>query len=391
MRARNTRELAAADAVAMLRTELDNRAITAQMTGHGSGRVRVLRCELEDPARHVAVQGSGRGEDTQAEASALFETWERYCHITGFDSMRFDGGRTRLMRPAEIISQPALTDDAMLSRLAKDHPGRRVGCLLFDPFFNAAEPLWYPGFARFPWCKQYPIPGDDGRHTAYLRYSTALGTAAGTSESESLLHALLEAIEGDAFSIALLDWYADRGTPPWRVHTKDLPADLQQLSAEAGKAIGYDPLVFDVSTDLQVPAFAAVPSCGGYPGVCGEGASVTPGYAIERALSELVQAHACARDDPDQDTHLRRRLASLAEWPTLSQCVMLDPDDLVARAEPMPRRPPDWWDPAGKDIAEGLACQPDRPAQPARLPGLLAVLEQGRIASASADRPGPRA
>ena len=92
--------------------------------------------------------------------------------------------------------------------LARDYPRGRVACLRFLPLAGAADAaLWYPAFARFPWFLQYPVVGDGG-YDSCLKYATAIGTAARVTEDEALLAALTEAVEGDAVSLALLDWHA---------------------------------------------------------------------------------------------------------------------------------------------------------------------------------------
>lgn len=351
MRALRSREVPVATAIELLESELGRAGLVATIADGGRGGV--VRCELRDSAGNLMADAGGYG-GPNATASAMFEAWQHHCHRQGFNSMRFDPRRMRVMKIEEIISQPPLDGDAMLHRMARDCPRSFVGCLRYDPLFNADAELWYPAFARFPWCRQYPIPGECG-YAPYQRYATATGTAAGVSGAEALLHALLEVIEGDAVSLALLDWYADDRTAPRQVAPDVLPGDLQERFGEAESVIGCVPLILDISTDLGVPAFIAVPSRGECLGNGGEGASLIPGYAVERALGELMQAHRWLADHRGHRARLRRVAANLGKWPVLQRCMTLDPVALADRAEPAWRRPARWWDEPDLDVAGQFA------------------------------------
>lgn len=352
MRASRSREVPVSTALELLKSEFSDLGLVATVTG-GGDRAAVMRCQLRDSAGQVVADTSGYG-GSNAIASAMFEAWQHFWHKQGFSAMRSDPERMRIMRVAEIISQPSVAADAMMHRLAHDYPQSHIACLRYDPLFNADEALWYPAFARFPWCRQYPIPGDGG-YAPYQRYATASGTATGTSAAEALLHAVLEVIESDAVSLALLDWYLDDRTAPRRVLPEHLPADLQLMMAEAESATGCAPAVFDVGTDLGVEAFIAMPSRPGPLGGGGEGASLMPGYAVERALGELVQAHRWLARNPGDAARLHRMAGNLSRWPVLERCARLDPLDLTERAVPVPPRPPEWWDAPALDVAGQLS------------------------------------
>jgi ribosomal protein S12 methylthiotransferase accessory factor len=354
LRAPLSREISLVNALALLRAELDQHELTAVMIRGGIGSAAAVQAQLRDSEGSVVADSGGYGIGTQAEASALFEAWQNYWHKKGFSALRSDPELMRLMHPEEITTQFSVKGDAMLFRLAEDYPDCRIACLRFDPFFNAETPIWYPGFARFPWCRQYPIHGDGG-YSPYQRYATACGTATGTSENEALLHALLEAVEGDAVSLAFLDWYAGIEAHPRLINSQNLPADLRKLYADAGSVLGCPPLVIDITTDLAIPAYIAIPSRQGPLGVSGEAASMHPGYALERALGELVQAQVAYQNDGSYDARQRRIIADLEEWPVLTRCIVLEPADLAGRGKPARHHPPDWWDPPATDVAGQLA------------------------------------
>lgn len=352
-----TRMLPVADALRLLEEELGRHRLEAVTWRGGGERAAVVQCELRDSRGHVVIVASGYGEGLQADVSAMFEAWQHYRHQESFAAARSDPGRMRVMSPAEILSQEPLHDDEVLARLARDHSGARVACLRFEPFVGADVPLWYPAFARFPWIKQYPVPGDGG-YAPYLRYATPIGTAAGTSEDEALLAGLAEAVEGDAVSMAFIDWYV-RGDPPRRVFPEDLPARLRALLAGTGCLLGAEPILFDISSDdLNVPAFIAIPSRPGPPGVCGEGSSLIPAYAAERALQELAQADV-AVDMPAHQALMDVRLADI-RWPVIERCARIDPGELAGRAVRARPRRPSWWEGPSLDVPGQLSLLASR-------------------------------
>jgi ribosomal protein S12 methylthiotransferase accessory factor len=355
MRASRTRELPARQALSVLGEELARNDLSARIFRERAAATSSVRCELLCTKGKLQETASGHGTGIQAEASATFEAWERYSQKKGFDSARFDPDLCRLMLPSEIREQPALADDAMLLRLELDYPTAAIGCLRFEPLFSADSPLWYPAFARFPWCKMYPIPGEDREYSPYYRYATCCGTAAGTSDTEATLHALLEAIEGDATSIALIDWYIDRLSPRL-VNTADLPRDLQATYQEISEAIKARPVIFDITADIGIPSYTAVLPTPARLGIGGEGSSLIPGYALERAITELAQCHFLTPDDDSADARLRGRIAKLAQWPILARSALFDVDDLLSRAVSVHHRTQEWWEgPAYTTPAEHLA------------------------------------
>lgn len=212
----------------------------------------------------------------------------------------------------------------------------------------------YPAFLKCPWYPAGPLAGDDQAYEPYLRYATNSGTAAGMSPPEALLHALPELVERDAFSHALLDWYVRGGRRPRLVEPGALPDELAALLDVTRDAVGGPPLLLDLTTDLAVPVFCALPPASTFLGVHGAGASLSPGYAAERALSELVQLQ-LNTEDLGLDLTLRRKLAQLDGFPGLARCVRLDPVELAGRADLQPARPAAYWSATGRDVPGQLA------------------------------------
>nr|BFE87091.1 hypothetical protein GCM10020093_096920 [Planobispora longispora] len=217
----------------------------------------------------------------------------------------------------------------MLHRLAADYPDARLACLRLEPMAQGASELWYPAFARSPVCRDHPIPGDDLEYEPYLRYAYDSGTATGMSEPEALLHGLLEAVERDALSHALLNWYVNDTYRPSGVDPADLPADISRLYEYATDRFGGPPLLIDMTSDLEIPAYCALPPRARHPGVLGSGASLDAEYALERALTEVVQSE--FNMSLGVDRTLGNRLAYLRRWPLLERCARADPAGLADR------------------------------------------------------------
>jgi len=169
--------------------------------------------------------------------------------------------------------------------------------------------------------------------------------------AEAQLHGLMEALEGDAMSFALLDWYARQAAPPRIVRPDDVPPDLADLWRLAETVTGCPPAVFDITTDLGIPAFCAVPSRFSRLGALGAGASLNPGCAAERAVIELMEAHEHIADfNVEEVTY--RMLANLRQLPGIRRCVTLDADDLAGRAVPIAPQPAAWWNAQAGDPAD---------------------------------------
>jgi ribosomal protein S12 methylthiotransferase accessory factor len=210
----------------------------------------------------------------------------------------------------------------MLRRLADDYPAAKLGCLPYQPIDGRSAAIWYPAFARNPAYRWHPAAGDDLEYEPYLRYSYDSGTASGISVREALLHGLLEVIERDSLSVAFLDWYLREPPRVRAVDQGSLPGELRALLGEVSEFIGCPVVIADISTDIGVAAYAALPDTDLFPGSIGSGASLSPAYAAERSLTELAQAVHFARLAIDT-TH-ESRLDNLRAWPLLKRCAVLD-------------------------------------------------------------------
>lgn len=243
--------------------------------------------------------GKGRSEE-QAKASAISEAIERYCGV-------FVGDEPRIRRRFDELGPAAV------------HPNR---CMLFSERQIAERPSeagdrpaaqWvaapFDEHAAIEWSPLWSLTHDATRYlpTAYCYYGYAQrhgvefaqadsnGCGAGNNSAEAIVQGFLEVVERDAVAI----WWYNRIRRP----EVDLASfgdayfdALVELHANLGRRL----CVLDITTDLEIPAFAAVSWCtdGGVDRVAlGFGAHFDAHLAISRAVTELNQllpaAHLC--------------------------------------------------------------------------------------------------
>lgn len=329
-RARAEREVEWRFALALIESVFAERGLRASFVSAGSAAFPVHRCCVYGPGGDLVAESLGKGAGGQSRVSALFEAWQHLRHQEGQAGLAA-GGRVRVVPVGEVVAQPGLAGEAMLARLAADFPSARLACVWLEPLRGGVDGVWFPVFARAPACRDYPVPGDDlTGYAPYLRYSYDSGTATGSSVAEAVLHGLLEVVERDALSHALLQWYVAGDGAVRAVAREGLPADLRVLHDEVAGLLGAAPVVVEVTSDLGVPAFCAIPSVAcGFPGVLGSGASLSAAYAVERALSEVAQS--LFNLSLGVDRTLAGRLRSLGRWPLLERCARVDPAPLLGR------------------------------------------------------------
>lgn len=329
-RAQRERGTGLAGALAVIESVLADRGLSTELVSAGPAEFPVHRCTVRDPEGRAVTASLGKGAGAQSRVSALFEAWQHLQHEEGQAALARDHHRVRTMPVTTVVSQPELRGEEMIQRLARDYPDADLACLCAEPLSPGRSALWYPAFSRSPSCRNHPIPGDDLRYEPYLRYAYDNGTAAGVSEQDALLHGLLEVVERDALSHALLEWYLDGESRLSALDPELLPPDLRRLHEEAAAQLGALPIILDITSDLGIPTYCALPSrAGPYPGIVGSGASLDPEYAVERALTEVIQSS--FNMSLGVDLTLDRRLESLRRWPLLERCARLDPAPLIGR------------------------------------------------------------
>ena len=266
---------------------------------------------LDDSRRHRAF-GKGQTQD-EAAASALGEAIERHSAV-------WQGDESVTIATRTDLGDAAIDPENVLLISDRQYRSGVLGLRRFDPSAERAwgmlkslttgEAQWLP--AEFLWF----------RHPTKVRScpSDSNGIAAGNTYAEAVIQGFLELVERDAYAI----WWANAyAAPP--VATEqcgDLCAEQVGLLHRLGRNVAF----LDVTTDLGIPAIAAVSwlrqdeCCGVLVKV---GAHFDPHIAAARAVGEILQyitvAQRSALPAAIGDWLLRRTLGMLPQLCSLGQ------------------------------------------------------------------------
>lgn len=254
-------------------------------------------------SRSLSVfQGKGLTGDA-ARVSAVMEAYETWCaesidrplRFASVDEMRF--------------SHPLIDLEALpLATVEGLDPGRPFLWIEGLDLMGGGH-VWLPYETVHA---NYALP--EPPHSAAFA-ATTNGLASGNTRDEALLHALMEVIERDAVTLWKL------GPDAWAGRTAIRPETITDGACrwliDRFARAGIDLAIFDVTSDLAVPAFLCLiddPSGETGAAELGFGAHPAPEVALARALCEAAQARATfiagAREDiPDEDYAAEARLA----------------------------------------------------------------------------------
>ena len=333
----------------------------------------VTVCTLLEAGRAVAV-GMGKGDGARAEAGSLFEALERLVMA------RPEGDVAR--RPiADVVAQHRLAAPDLVRRVATTHPDAHCLVRTYDGPGGSVE---YPAALLNPFVAEREA-ADETWAADYLRYSSSVGTAAGSDRSEATLHGLFELIEHDAVSLSLLGWFAAEDAPVRLVDPRTSPDEIEARRASLAERTGRELLLVDVTSDLAVPVFMAVlDGVADGAGVVGSGASLSTVDAATSALDEVEQLWAFHGSETDEVPS-----EALAAWPALSRCQRMAVTDLRVRGVtsdwPTTRDPSDGGD---VDRALDHVRRTLRDAGISSFTSLLTSPDQDRLAVVSCLAPG---
>jgi YcaO-like protein with predicted kinase domain len=144
------------------------------------------------------------------------------------------------------------------------------------------------------------------RHTSYHFSATTNGLASGNTLNEAISHGLCEVIERDALSLWRL------GTPSTReargLDTESIDSDICREMISRFRSAGLDLRIWDITTDVGVPAFFALSveeRPDGLEVETGSGCHPSREVALSRAVTEVAQTRLTrisgSRDDLDPE------------------------------------------------------------------------------------------
>ncbi|TDO60866.1 ribosomal protein S12 methylthiotransferase accessory factor [Kribbella sp. VKM Ac-2571] len=293
-----------------------------------SDQFGVTFLDVHDPDGNQVCTGAGKGVGMQCEASALFEALEHFQLAT---ATRYETDSLQLFPAPDMVQQDALALEHHLHRLARDCADSQLACVRFGEIHGDAE-MWYPAVFANPVFSERPAAGDtQDKYWAYVKYASTTGSASGMELDDALLHGLLECIERDAISLALLSLATDQaptdqsspGVSIAIVDPRSLPEDLATLRRQIAELDGTDPLLLRITTDLGVPTYFALSGGHDRVGKFGGGSSLSSHYAAERALSELLQILYITEWKDLQPSRIERG-EIFAPWPVLDRIYHLD-------------------------------------------------------------------
>ncbi len=270
----------------------------------GLDRVGIPVALAVRPSSAWLAADAGKGTSASAaRASALMESLERHCAQV-WQPRPFVASHARLERAGTVPAWDLLP----FARASAAHP--------------ETEDRWVRGWdiARgqaldLPYCMVgYDAGRSHGRDTVGFQPGSN-GLAAGNCLTEAVCGALYELVERDA--VACWEARTAGAAPGPRVALGAIPFAVPAELVERFRRAGVEPLVFDCTSDLGVPVFAAslldlrhrgAPLAGGY------GCHLAPEVALTRALTEAAQSRvidiAGSRDDMPSCV-LRRQRAYL--------------------------------------------------------------------------------
>jgi ribosomal protein S12 methylthiotransferase accessory factor len=303
-------------------------------------------------------RSAGKGlTDAQAKASGLCEALERYSGCFHGDEPRETTSYSRLA-PRAIHPNACMlfSEGQYRHRDEWNARGSRFQTIP-KPFDDEAEIEWTPVWSltnREPRYvpTSYLYYGYPLRQDAFFCWADSNGNAAGNALEEAILQGFLELVERDSVAIW---WYNRVRRPSVDLDGFDDPY-IQQLRHQY-RQLNRDVWVLNLTTDLAIPAFAAISRRRDEPLeqiILGFGAHLDPRIGISRALSELNQSAAFVHGagaslesaHADADAH---------DWlttATLASQMYLAPDD------GMPLTGADWAKNWSDDLCEDVArCQ----------------------------------
>ena len=237
---------------------------------------------------HHKAAGKGK-TDQQARASGFCEAIERYCGVYQGDELRVKSTYAQLesgihpnlclhFSPTQYQNRAALNQQFGVDFIP-------------EPFDESKEIEWTPvwsltqqTFKYLPIALcyyNYPLPSDH-----LFGFANSNGNAAGNTLEEAILQGFMELVERDSVSV----WWYNRLQRPavdlasfQDPYLLELQAYYQSLKREFW--------VLDLTSDLEIPVFAAVSRCtdGAEKIVAGYGSHFDAKIALLRAVTEMNQ------------------------------------------------------------------------------------------------------
>ncbi|MEQ8188121.1 MAG: TOMM precursor leader peptide-binding protein [Candidatus Eremiobacterota bacterium] len=265
---------------------------------------------------------AGKGmTDIQAKVSSLSEAMERYSGLFRGDEYRIKSTFAKLGKEA-IHPNDCMNYSEDQYKKRSELNGRN---LLFHtvplPFDGDFEIEWSPvwSLSKKEWkylptsyCYYgYRYKYKDGRD--FFAWGDSNGCASGNTIEEAILHGFFELVERDAVAI----WWYNRLKKP-SIDLESFKHPYIKKLQHFYYTIGRDLLVLDLTTDFNIPVFAAITMKTGSNAeeiIFAFGCHFDPCIALLRSLCELNQFVSIAIDRPEAE-HSYNNDVAMKWWKT---------------------------------------------------------------------------
>jgi oxazoline/thiazoline synthase len=322
-------------------------------TDHNFSDMHDERFFLRDGLR---LRSGGKGKSAeQARISALAESLERYCGV-------FDGTEPRIRASFAALGKAAIHPNACMGYSERQYAEREFNNQRGHKAHWVPQP--FQEDVEIEWSFLWSLTAEETRYLptslCYYGYRStnpvfargdSNGCAAGSVIEEAVLQGILELVERDAVAL----WWYNRLRRP-AVDLESAGDPYVPAITDHYRKLRRDVWVLDVTSDLGIPAFAALSKrvdTAEEDIIYGFGAHLDPGIALTRALTEMnqsLEAVPCPIG-PDSTRTYRGGKDSVHWWRTVKAA---EASYLMPDPEARPRRLQDFASLASDDLYEDI-------------------------------------
>ena len=291
--------------------------------------------DFDNLRKNLGGRSAGKGRtDIQARASGFCEAIERYSGV-------FQGDEIRTLASFQKLGEQAIHPNTCMNFSQHQYDTRAEWNAQCEGWFQKV-PESFDEEREIDWTPVWSLTERDFKYlpTAYCYYgypqtdrldcwADSNGCASGNTIEEAILQGFMELVERDSVAIW---WYNRLQKPQVDLDSFDdaYIRDLNQYYQELGRELW----VIDITSDLNIPTFAAISRRKNRPVediILGYGTHFDPTIALSRALTELNQIlPSVLSANADGTTHYPQYIDPLAiEWwttATLAEHPYLMPD-----------------------------------------------------------------
>ncbi len=318
--------------------------------------------DLANLQQNIGGRSSGKGRtDSQARASGFGEAIERYSGV-------FQGNEVRERASYQQLGDKAIHPHQCLNFSQQQYQEREEWNAACQGWFQKV-PAAFDEAREIDWTPVWSLTEQDFKYlpTVYCYYgypqpspldcwADSNGCAAGNTIEEAILQGFMEIVERDCVA---LWWYNRLSKQSVDLASFDEPYfhSLEQYY----QSLGRDLWVLDITSDLNIPCFAAISSRKDREVediLLGYGAHFDPKIAISRALTEVNQILPNVlsfKDDGTTNYPPSADPLAIQWWETAT---LTNQSYLVSDRQMMPTKSSDYLPLASDDLLEDVKlCQ----------------------------------